>query len=48
MEQWDVIRRVRAEFIGEPHSAWTAVGTTGLLVPNGIVEIELVAYLGDD
>lgn len=48
MEQWEVIRRVRAEFIGEPHSAWTAVGTAGLLVPNGIVEIELVAHLGDD
>jgi enamine deaminase RidA (YjgF/YER057c/UK114 family) len=48
MEQWDVIKRVRSEFIGEPHSAWTAVGTTGLLVPNGIVEIELVAHLGKD
>ena len=48
MEQWEVIKRVRSEFIGEPHSAWTAVGTTGLLVPNGIVEIELIAHLGKD
>lgn len=48
MQQWDVIKRVRSEFNEGPHSAWTAVGTTGLLVPNGIVEIELVAHLRKD
>lgn len=43
-EQALVIAEVRAKYAGEPHSAWTAVGTTGLFTPRGIVEIEVVAY----
>ncbi|MEM9384866.1 MAG: Rid family hydrolase [Pseudomonadota bacterium] len=44
-EQALVIAEVRAKYAGEPHSAWTAVGTTGLFSPRGIVEIEVVAYV---
>jgi enamine deaminase RidA (YjgF/YER057c/UK114 family) len=28
-----------------PHPAWAAVGTTGLLAPNGAVEIQMIAYV---
>ena len=43
-EQALVIAEEREHYAGEPHSAWTAVGTTGLFSPRGIVEIEVVAY----
>ena len=43
-EQALIIAETRAKYAGEPHSAWTAVGTSGLFSPRGIVEIELVAY----
>ncbi|MBV9046120.1 MAG: RidA family protein [Alphaproteobacteria bacterium] len=36
---------VKDEFIKEPHPAWTAVGTTGLALDTGIVEIQLIAHL---
>ncbi len=39
-----IINRVKAEYIKGPHPAWTAVGTTGLLAPRGVVEIQLVAH----
>ncbi len=39
-----VIARARDRYGVEPHPAWTAVGTTGLFSPRGIVEIEMVAY----
>lgn len=39
-----VIAETRDKYGVEPHPAWTAVGTTGLFSPRGIVEIELVAY----
>ncbi len=29
----------------EPYSAWTAIGTTGLVPDNGIVEIQVIAHL---
>lgn len=48
MEQIEIINRVKAEYIKGPHPAWTAVGTTGLLAPRGIVEIQLIAHVGDD
>ena len=35
---------VKGEFMEEPHAAWTAVGTTGLLPDAGVVEIDIVAY----
>jgi len=41
--QIEVMNKVRAEFTKAPHPAWTAVGTTGLLQPGGIVEVQLIA-----
>ena len=43
-EQARVIADVKAAYVPEPHPAWTAVGTTGLFSPNGLVEIEVVIY----
>lgn len=42
-EQINMINAVKREFIKGPHPAWTAVGTSGLLAPNGIVEIQVIA-----
>lgn len=36
---------VKDEFIRPPHPAWTAVGTTGLAVATGVVEIQVIAHL---
>lgn len=47
-EQALVIAEVREQYIVEPYSAWTAVGTTGLFSPRGIVEIEMVVYSPQD
>ena len=44
-EQLAMINEVKSEFIKGPHPAWTAVGTTGLLAPTGIVEIQLIARI---
>lgn len=38
------VAEVKAEFIEEPHPAWTAVGSTALLPDAGLVEIEVIAY----
>jgi len=36
---------VKEEFMGAaPHPAWTAVGTSGLIRENGIVEVQMIAY----
>ena len=42
-EQLNMINAVKSEFMKAPYPAWTAVGTTGLLSPGGIVEIQLIA-----
>lgn len=44
IEQIEVISKVWGEFSQGPRPAWTAVGTTGLLSPTGIVEIELTVH----
>ncbi|MET3664556.1 RidA family protein [Caulobacter sp. 1776] len=44
-EQLNMINAVKSEFIKGPNPAWTAVGTTGLLAPGGIVEIQVIAYV---
>jgi enamine deaminase RidA (YjgF/YER057c/UK114 family) len=44
MEQYQAFDAVKAEFMPAPHAAATAVGTTGLLAPGGIVEVQLIAY----
>ena len=36
---------VKDEFIRPPHPAWTAVGTTGLALDTGVVEIQMIAQL---
>ena len=36
---------VKDEFVHPPHPAWTAVGTTGLAMATGIVEIQVIAHL---
>lgn len=43
-QQIEVLNELRREFIHGPHPAWTAIGTTGLLVERGIVEIQLIAH----
>lgn len=43
-EQALAIAETKAKYAVEPHPAWTAVGTTGLFSPRGIVEIEMVVY----
>lgn len=43
-EQARLIAEVKKAYVPEPHPAWTAVGTTGLFPPNGLVEIEVVIY----
>ena len=45
--QIEVMNKVRAEFTKAPYPAWTAVGTTGLLQPGGIVEVQLIAKIPD-
>jgi enamine deaminase RidA (YjgF/YER057c/UK114 family) len=42
-EQFAVFEQVVDEFIKPPYPAWTAVGTTGLLSDQGIVEVQLIA-----
>lgn len=36
---------VKEEFMGaSPHPAWTAVGTSGLFLEQGIAEVQMIAY----
>jgi|SRR6185295_17671410 len=37
--------QVKDEFMPPPHPAWTAVGTTGLALDTGVVEIQAIAQL---
>ena len=43
-EQIEVIAKVWREFSDGPRPDWRALGTTGLLAPSGIVEIQLIAH----
>ena len=43
-EQFAAFSAVKDEFMSAPHPAWTAVGTTGLLADDGVVEIQMIAY----
>ncbi|MCR5872866.1 RidA family protein [Phenylobacterium sp. J426] len=43
-EQFAAVSAVKDEFMSAPHPAWTAVGTTGLLMEGGVVEIQMIAY----
>jgi enamine deaminase RidA (YjgF/YER057c/UK114 family) len=42
--QEKAFQTVKNEFISEPHPAWTAVGTTGFVKEDGILELQAVAY----
>jgi enamine deaminase RidA (YjgF/YER057c/UK114 family) len=42
-EHFAAFEAVIDEFMKPPYPAWTAVGTTGLLGTNGIVEVQLIA-----
>lgn len=44
-EHFAAVLAVKAEFMKAPHPAWTAVGTTGLLAEQGLVEIQMIAYV---
>ena len=43
--QIETFARVKQRYIKAPHPAWSAIGTTALLQPGGIVEIALVAHV---
>ncbi|WP_293359364.1 Rid family hydrolase [Phenylobacterium sp.] len=43
-EQFAAFAKAKDEFMPPPHPAWTAVGTTGLLADDGVVEIQMIAY----
>lgn len=42
-EQIDIINKVKGDFVKGPQPAWTAVGTTGLVAPRGVIEFQLTA-----
>ena len=42
--QAESFKVVKAEFMPPPHPAWTAVGTSGLVRPEGIMEIQMIAF----
>jgi enamine deaminase RidA (YjgF/YER057c/UK114 family) len=44
-EQFAAFEAVKDEFMPPPHPAWTAVGTTGLLSDQGIVEVQMIAHV---
>lgn len=44
-EQFAAVAAVKDEFMPAPHPAWTAVGTTDLLSDDGVVEIQMIAYV---
>lgn len=44
-EQFAAFAKAKDEFMSTPHPAWTAVGTTGLLADDGVVEIQMIAYV---
>ncbi|MDB5457070.1 MAG: putative translation initiation inhibitor, yjgF family, partial [Caulobacter sp.] len=43
-EQFAAFSAAKDEVMPPPHPAWTAVGATGLLAPDGVVEIQMIAY----
>lgn len=43
--QFEAFASVKDEFIRAPYPAWTAVGVTSLVVPDGVVEIQVTAHV---
>lgn len=46
-EQFAAFAAAKDEFMNAPHAAWTAVGTSGLLADDGVVEIQMIAHVPD-
>ena len=46
-EQLELFIAEKANFIPEPHPAWTAVGVTGLALPEAVVEVKVTARISD-
>jgi enamine deaminase RidA (YjgF/YER057c/UK114 family) len=44
-DQLSAFIAVKDEFMPPPHPAWTAVGTTGLALETGVVEIQAIAHV---
>ena len=42
-QHWDAFYEVAGEYVKAPYPAWTAVGTTGLLPPRGLIEVQMIA-----
>lgn len=40
----DLFRTIRDEFVVEPFPAWTAIGVSGLITEEAIIEIRIVAH----
>lgn len=45
LAQMPVFIRLQSERLGEPHPAWTAVGTTALALPGALIEVSAIARL---
>lgn len=44
-QQFDAFYEVAGDYFKAPYPAWTAVGTSGLLAEQGVVEVQLVVRL---
>jgi enamine deaminase RidA (YjgF/YER057c/UK114 family) len=44
LAQFEAFNAVKDEYMKGVHPAWTAVGTSGLISPQGIVEVQMIAY----
>lgn len=44
LAQFVAFGAVKDEYMRGVYPAWTAVGTSGLIDPNGIVEVQMIAY----
>ena len=45
--QIDAFAKVKARYIKSPPPKWSAIGTTALLQPGALVEIEVIAHVPD-
>ncbi len=43
--QAELLLEIAAEFLGDPHPAWTDVGVTELFLPEALVEIRCIAVV---
>lgn len=42
--QAKTFQSIKDEFIPAPHQAWTAIGRTGFVLEDGILEIQAIAF----